>query len=200
MSPHVKAHSPTPIVVPRFFVSALQFRGWLEENHARATELTVGFRKVASGEPCMTWPESVDEALCFGWIDGVRKRIDDTSYQIRFTPRRKESIWSLVNVAKVQELARQGRMRPAGIAAFEARSQRRTGVYAFERNLPAALAPAEVRVFKESRVAWAYFESSAPSYRRVVMHWIVGAKRPETRARRLGQLIQACAEQRRILK
>lgn len=185
---------------PTFFETALQFRSWLEANHASAAELIVGFRKVGSGMPSMTWPESVDEALCFGWIDGVRKRIDDASYQIRFSPRRKGSIWSLININKVRELTKAGRMRPAGVAAYETRKQEKTGVYAFERESPAELTPAEVREFKKNRVAWKYFETVAPSYRRVITHWVVSAKQPATRARRLDQLMQACAEQRRILK
>jgi len=183
----------------KFFDTALHFRHWLEENHASAAELIVGYRKVGSGMPSMTWSESVDEALCFGWIDGVRKRIDDTSYTIRFTPRRKASIWSRINVAKVQQLTAQGRMRPAGLAVYEARRHEKTGIYSFERERPAELAPAEVREFKRHRLAWKYFESSAPSYRKVITHWVVSAKRPATRARRLEQLMQACAEQRRIL-
>ena len=185
---------------PTFFETAQHFRTWLEANHARADELLVGFRKIGTGLASMTWPESVDEALCFGWIDGVRKRIDDESYQIRFTPRRKGSIWSLVNVGKVQELTAQGRMRPAGIAAFDARGAEKTGVYAFEREQPAELTPAEIKAFQQHGLAWAYFEASAPSYRKVMLHWVVGAKQPATRARRLDTLILACAEQRRILK
>jgi uncharacterized protein YdeI (YjbR/CyaY-like superfamily) len=187
-------------VSPAFFETALHFRAWLEVNHASATELIVGFRKAGTGMPSMTWPESVDEALCFGWIDGVRKKIDEKSYQIRFTPRKKDSIWSLVNVNKARELTKQDRMRPTGVAAFEARNQDKTGVYAFEREKPAELAAVEVREFKMNRLAWKYFESVAPSYQRVITHWVVSAKQPATRARRLEQLIQACAEQRRILK
>ena len=191
---------PLPALPPAFFETALHFRAWLEANHTSAAELIVGFRKVGSGLPSMSWPESVDEALCFGWIDGVRKSIDAASYQIRFTPRKKGSIWSLVNVNKVQALTQQDRMRPAGIAAFEARSHEKTGVYAFERKTLAALAPAEVRAFKKNRLAWQFFESAAPSYRNVITHWVISAKQPATRARRLEQLMQACAEQRRILK
>jgi uncharacterized protein YdeI (YjbR/CyaY-like superfamily) len=185
---------------PRLFDSPSQFRRWLEKNHASATELVVGFRKVGTGLPSMTWPESVDEALCFGWIDGVRKRIDDASYQIRFTPRRTGSIWSLVNVAKVEELTRQGRIQPAGELAFEARSHAKTGIYAFEREQPAELSAADVRAFKKARAAWTYWEATPPGYRRVMMHWVVSAKRADTRARRFEQLVQACAEQRRILR
>ena len=141
----------------------------------------------------MTWSQSVDEALCYGWIDGVRKRIDDASYQIRFTPRRKGSIWSLVNVVKVEALLADGRMRPAGIAAYEARSHERTGVYAFERERPAELAVDEARAFAADAAAWAYFVATAPSYRRRMTHWVVSAKKSETRARRLAQVVAACA-------
>lgn len=183
---------------PTFFDSAQHFRAWLQDHHASATELIVGFRKVATGLPCMTWSESVDEALCFGWIDGVRKRIDDASYQIRFTPRRDGSIWSLVNVRKVQALSAQGRMQPAGLAAYEARKPEKTGIYAFERQKAAELAADEVRAFKQHRGAWTYFEATPPGYRKVLTHWVCSAKRAETRTRRLEQLIRACAEKRRI--
>ena len=179
---------------PTFFVSALEFRAWLEVNHTSAKELIVGFRKVGTGLPSMTWPESVDEALCFGWIDGVRKRIDEGSYQIRFTPRKQGSIWSLVNVGKVGELTRQNRMQPIGIAAFESRVQARTGVYSFEREEAAALTPVEVREFQQHRQAWTYFQSAAPSYQRAITHWVVSAKQAATRDRRFAQLVQACAE------
>lgn len=190
----------TRSVSPTFFEDALHFRLWLDQNHLSESELIVGFHKVASGKPSMTWPQSVDEALSYGWIDGVRKRIDDESYQIRFTPRRKDSIWSLVNIAKVQELIAQGLMQPTGIAAYEARNHKKTGVYAFEREQPAELATEEARTFKKNVQAWKYFESSAPSYRRVMTHWIVSAKQPATRSRRLEQLMQACAEHKRILR
>ena len=185
---------------PAFFEDVLHFRAWLDQNHACAAELIVGFRKVASGRPSMTWPQSVDEALSYGWIDGVRQRIDEQSYQIRFTPRRQDSIWSLVNIGKVEVLIAQRRMRPAGIAAYEARSPKKTGVYAFEREQQAELAAEETQTFRKNAIAWKYFEFSAPSYKRVMKHWVVTAKQPATRARRLDQLIQACAEQRRILK
>jgi uncharacterized protein YdeI (YjbR/CyaY-like superfamily) len=160
----------------------------------------VGFRKVGSGLPSMTWPESVDEALCFGWIDGVRRRIDDTAYVIRFTPRRKESIWSAVNVAKVSDLIAQGRMRPAGMKSYESRNEKKTGVYAFEQTQPIELCAGDDRIFRANKIAWKYFQTAAPSYRKVMTYWVVSAKRAQTRARRLELLIQACAEGRRILK
>jgi len=185
-------------VPPTFFEDALRFRAWLEANHATATELIVGFRKVGTGMPSMTWSESVDEALCFGWIDGVRKRIDDVSYLIRFTPRRIGSIWSLVNVAKVEQLTAQGRMRPPGVAAYKAKSEKKTGIYAFEREHPAELSAAETKQFKKNVAAWQYFAAAAPSYRKVITHWVVSAKQAATRERRLAQLVQACAEQKRL--
>lgn len=186
--------------LPTFFASPADFRDWLAQHHASEPALLVGLRKVGSGQPSMTWPEAVDEALCFGWIDGVRRRIDDTAYQIRFTPRKPGSIWSHVNVAKVEALLAAGRMQAAGLAAYAARSADRTGVYAFERSEPAALAPAEQQLFAADVQAWAYFERCPPGYRRVMLHWVVSAKQAATRARRLAQLMQACAEQRRVLK
>lgn len=183
---------------PTFFKTAADFRAWLESNHASAAELIVGFHKVGSRLPSMSWPESVDEALCFGWIDGVRKRIDEQSYQIRFTPRRAGSIWSKVNLAKVEQLKAEGRMRPSGIAAFEARKSERSGVYAFEREQPAELSASETRDFRRNAVAWTYFEATPPSYRKVMLHWVVSAKHADTRAKRLAQLIEACEAQKRM--
>jgi uncharacterized protein YdeI (YjbR/CyaY-like superfamily) len=188
------------VVSPVFFESAQKFRAWLEQNHTTAVELIAGFHKVDSGRPSMTWPQAVDEALCFGWIDGVRRRIDETSYLIRFTPRRKGSIWSAVNVAKAESLIAEGRMRPIGMAAYAARSNKKTGVYSFEQERPVELAAAEVRAFKRSHVAWTYFQSTPPSYRKIITYWVVSAKHGVTRARRLAQLVQACSEQRRLLK
>lgn len=185
---------------PIFFDTPADFRVWLERNHERATELIVGFRKVGTGLPSMTWPESVDEALCFGWIDGVRKRIDDSSYTIRFTPRRRSSNWSAVNLAKMNDLIAQGRVHQAGLAAYEARTAKKTGLYSFEQERPVELSAAEAHRFKKNEVAWSFFQSAAPSYRKVITYWVVSAKRPETRTRRLEDLMQACAEGRRLLK
>ena len=185
---------------PTFFETAAQFRHWLEKNHASAEELIVGFRKVGTGRASMSWPESVDEALCFGWIDGVRKKIDESAYQIRFTPRKPGSIWSRVNVAKVQALLAAGRMHTRGIQAFEARTDDKTGVYAFERQSPAELGELELQRFQQQKPAWRYFEQCPPGYRRVMLHWVTSAKQAATRERRLAQLMGACAEQRRILK
>lgn len=164
----VGQNGPAVSTQPTFFETAADFRAWLERNHASASELLVGCRKVSSGMPSMTWPESVDEALCFGWIDGVRKRIDDRSYQIRFTPRRRGSNWSLVNLDKVEKLLAQGRMHASGIAAFEARTGKKTGVYTFERDTPPELTRAQRRTFKENVSAWRYFETAPPGYRKVM--------------------------------
>lgn len=177
---------------PRFFADAPAFRHWLEANAATATELIVGFHKVGSGRPSMSWPESVDEALCFGWIDGVRKRIDDQAYLIRFTPRQPSSIWSAVNIAKFEALQAQGRMTAAGVQAFARRQEARSVVYAYEQPATAELTPQELRDFRRERAAWAYFESTPPGYRKVVLHWVTTAKRAPTRASRLATLVQAC--------
>ncbi|MDB4916087.1 MAG: hypothetical protein JWM95_3731 [Gemmatimonadetes bacterium] len=182
---------------PRFFSTPEKFRAWLEKHHARETELLVGLYRVGSGKPCMTWPESVDEALCFGWIDGVRKTIDDTSYSIRFTPRKTTSIWSNVNIRKVGVLLEQGRMAPAGIAAWEKRDPQRSGIYSFEREA-AVFDKNALRAFKANRAAWAFFTAQAPYYQRLATFYVVGAKRPETRARRLLTLIERSANGERL--
>ncbi len=183
-----------------FFENAAAFRRWLAHNGERATELFVGYRKVGTGETSLTWPESVDEALCFGWIDGVRKRIDEHSYQIRFTPRKPNSIWSAINIDKVQALTAQGRMRPAGQAAYARRTQDRSSVYSYEQAGWSQFAAAEIREFKKSRSAWQFFEASPPSYRKTILHWVTSAKQPATRARRLAQLVAACSARQRLIK
>lgn len=182
---------------PRFFRSAAEFRAWLERNHLTAQELLVGFHKRATGRPSMTWPESVDEALCFGWIDGVRRRIDEARYSIRFTPRRRGSIWSVVNTKRVAVLASEGRMREAGLQAFRGRDPKKTAVYSFERE-HAAFPPELERKFRANAPAWRYFQSAAPWYRRVTTHWVASAKREATRERRLKQLIAASSRGSRI--
>jgi uncharacterized protein YdeI (YjbR/CyaY-like superfamily) len=174
---------------PTFFATPEAFRAWLEEHHATATELLVGFHKRGTGQPSISWPESVDQALCFGWIDGVRRRIDDERYSIRFTPRRPRSAWSAINVRRVGELAEQGLMHPAGMAAFERRADDRTAIYSYEQRRAAKLEPAMEREFKRDERAWAWFEAQPPSYRRTASHWVMSAKKPETRERRLRQLI-----------
>jgi uncharacterized protein YdeI (YjbR/CyaY-like superfamily) len=185
--------------VPTFFETPERFRAWLEEHHETATELLVGFYKKGSGRPSITWPESVDEALCFGWIDGIRRGIDDESYSIRFTPRKATSNWSSVNIARVAELEKEGRMRPAGRAAFERRSAARSGIYAYEQRKAARLDPDQQREFESGNPeAWAFFSAQPPGYRQQAIHWVVSAKRPETRAKRLATLIDDSAAGRRL--
>ncbi len=178
---------------PVFFSKPSAFRKWLAKNHATKTELVVGFHKVGSGKPSITWPESVDEALCFGWIDGVRRRIDETSYQIRFTPRKPRSIWSAINIAKVAALTKSGRMTDAGLAAFARRDEKRSAIYSFEQRTPAKLPPDDEKNFRANTRAWSFFESRPPWYRRTSIYWVVSAKRPETRVKRLATLIDCCA-------
>jgi uncharacterized protein YdeI (YjbR/CyaY-like superfamily) len=184
-------------VKPPFFAAASDFRRWLERHHDSASELLVGFYKVGSGRPSMTWPESVDQALCFGWIDGVRKRIDDESYTIRFTPRKPRSIWSAVNIRRATELTKLGLMQPSGLRAFEQRTPERSAIYSYEK-APATLAPADEAAFRKRKRAWKFFSEQAPSYRRVAIHWVTAAKKEETRARRMAKLIEASAEGRRL--
>ena len=181
-----------------FFVSPSAFREWLETHHESALELWVGFHKKATGRPSLTWPESVDEALCFGWIDGIRKSVNAEAYVIRFTPRKPTSIWSNVNIKKAQALVATGRMRPAGLRAFEARDAKKSGIYAFEQRKNARLAPGEEKQFRANKSAWKFFEAQPLGYRQVVTWWVISAKRPETRERRLGTLIDDSAAGRRI--
>ena len=187
-----------PRIDPVYFEDAAAFRAWLAANAHAASELLVGFHKVGSGRPCMRWSESVDQALCYGWIDGVRKRIDDERYTIRFTPRKPGSIWSAVNIDKIASLREQGLLTPAGEAAYALRSEDRSRVYAHEREAPAELAPEDLARFQAQPAAWAYFESCPPGYRRVMLHLVTSAKKPETRAARLARLIEACALGRRM--
>jgi len=182
---------------PTFFPSAADFRRWLAEHHDARDELWVGYWKKASGKPSITWPESVDEALCFGWIDGIRKSIDDEAYMIRFTPRRPGSIWSRVNLQRVAALNDAGRMTPAGSAAYEARDPERSGVYSFERE-DVRLTPEQVRRFRRDAKAWAFWKAQPAGYRKQATAWVVSAKRDETRARRLARLIEDSASGLRI--
>ena len=175
-------------MTPIFFEKQSDFRKWLQKNHKRETELLVGFYKVGSGKPSMTWPQSVDEALCFGWIDGVRKSIDQVSYQIRFTQRKPKSIWSAVNIKKIEELTKQGLMQSAGIASFEKRSEKSSRIYSYEKEL-AEFTPNFKKQFKAKKKAWDYFQALAPSYRKVSTHWVMNAKQEATRLKRLNQLI-----------
>jgi uncharacterized protein YdeI (YjbR/CyaY-like superfamily) len=183
---------------PTFFVTPDEFRAWLQEHHQAESELLVGFYKKGSGRPSITWPESVDQALCFGWIDGVRRRIDDASYSIRFTPRKARSTWSAINAKRVGELTDSGLMRPAGVAAFERRSDEKTAIYAYEQRKHATLDREQERRFKTDEQAWAWFQAQPPSYRRTATYWVVSAKKEETRQRRLERLIEDSAAARPI--
>ena len=175
-------------VEPKFFADFAAWHAWLEKYHDRKQELLVGFHKRGSGKPSITWPESVDAALCFGWIDGVRRRIDDVSYSIRFTPRKPRSIWSAVNIRRVQQLLQQGRMHPAGIKAFEARTEARSRIYSFEQESVEFDSTQEER-FRTNRTAWTFFRSQPPWYQRAATWWVVNAKRDETKVKRLALLI-----------
>jgi uncharacterized protein YdeI (YjbR/CyaY-like superfamily) len=183
---------------PIFFATPADFRGWLEAHHEAATEVLVGFHRKASGRPTMTWQEAVGEALCFGWIDGITRRIDEESYTIRFTPRRPSSNWSAVNVKRVGELTAAGLMRPAGMAAFERRSEAKSGVYSYEQRHEARLGPEQEREFRANDAAWRFFEAQPPGYRKIATWWVVSAKREETRRRRLATLIDDSANGRRL--
>jgi uncharacterized protein YdeI (YjbR/CyaY-like superfamily) len=189
---------PKATVRPTFFATPAAFRAWLERHHDTAKELLVGFYKTNSGKPSITWPQSVDEALCFGWIDGVRKSLGAEAYTIRFTPRKPRSIWSAINVDKVAQLKKLGKMRPAGLRAFSLRTQERTGVYSFERYRAAELTPEQERTLRKNRKAAAFFDAQPPGYRRTAIHWVISAKREETRERRLKLLIADSAAKRRI--
>jgi uncharacterized protein YdeI (YjbR/CyaY-like superfamily) len=181
-----------------YFPSSAAWREWLKEHHADATEVLVGFHKRGSGVPSLTWSEAVDEALCFGWIDGVRRRVDDARYTIRFTPRKPRSTWSAVNIAKVTELEAAGRMTPAGRAAFERRREDRTAMYSYEQRHLAAFDSTAERRFRANRRAWSYWQAQPPSYRRSATYWVMSAKRSDTRDRRLSKLIEDSAEGRRV--
>jgi uncharacterized protein YdeI (YjbR/CyaY-like superfamily) len=183
---------------PIFFASPAEFRAWLEAHHATETELMVGFYKKATGKPTMTWSESVDQALCFGWIDGVRRSLDEDRYVMRFTPRKLRSNWSKINIAKVAELTAQGLMMPAGRRAFEQREDARSGVYSFEQEQPQELPPEYVARFQGNPTAWDLFQQQPPGYRRTATHWVMSAKREETRLKRLATLIGDSANGRRI--
>ena len=180
-----------------FFETPSEFRAWLEAHHETATELWVGFHKKRTGRPSMIWPEAVDQALCFGWIDGIRKRVDETSYANRFTPRKAKSTWSNVNIAKVASLTERGLMTPAGLRAFEARDGARSGIYSFEQD-EHTLAPAYEQQLQEHAAAWAFFQVQPPGYRRTASFWVMSAKREETRLKRLATLIDDSEHGRRI--
>jgi len=181
-----------------YFPDAVALRAWFVEHAATADELIVGYYKRHTGKPSPTWSESVDEALCFGWIDGIRRSVDADRYTNRFTPRRKGSHWSNINVAKVEALIAARKMRPAGLAAFEARSARKTGRASYE-NRPHTFPPEHERAFKAHKAAWAWFSKQPPGYRRTAIWFVVSAVRAETQAKRLQRLVEMSAESRRII-
>lgn len=179
------------MTAPLFFDSPQAFRCWLELHAATASELLVGFHKVATDKSCMSWSESVDEALCFGWIDGKRKRIDEQSYSIRFTPRKKSSIWSQINIDKMENLRAQGRMTAAGELAFSYRTEQKSAIYSHEQETVASLSAEELTIFQSNAAAWSFFVTTAPGYQKVLLHWICSAKKAETRLSRLAKLMEA---------
>jgi uncharacterized protein YdeI (YjbR/CyaY-like superfamily) len=183
---------------PKFFRTPANFRTWLKKNHATATELWVEFYKKDSGKPSIRWPESVDQALCFGWIDGIRKRVDETSYRIRFTPRRRGSIWSAINIKRATELVRQKQMQPAGLEAFAARIENKSGIYSYEQRSTELNEPYAKRL-KKNKAAWNFFRTQPPSYRKMIGWWIISAKREKTRMARLTKLITESAKGKRLL-
>ncbi len=182
---------------PTYFRSAAEMRRWFMRHHQSATELLVGLHKVASGEPSIGWPESVDEALCVGWIDGVRKRLDDSRYTIRFTPRKPVSTWSAVNIVRAQALLDAGRMLASGLAAYEARRENRVGVYSYEQR-SVELPPVYAKLLRAELAAWQYLHACPASYKKAVVWWVVSAKQEATRQRRLAQLIEHCQRRQRI--
>lgn len=182
---------------PRFFATPAAFREWLLQNHQTAPELFVGFYKKGSGRLSITWPESVDQALCFGWIDGVRRSIDEDSYMIRFTPRRPNSIWSAVNLAKIDTLTRAGLMHPSGARVFAERNLEKSKVYAFEQP-DIALTAEQEKVFRQNKAAWKFFSSLPASYRKTATWWVISAKQDKTRMRRLDTLIADSAAGQRL--
>lgn len=182
---------------PTFFKTPPDLRKWFEKHHDKEQELLVGFYKKDSAKASITWPESVDEALCFGWIDGIRRSVDEVSYTIRFTPRRASSVWSAVNIRRLGELAKQGRVKPAGLKAFGARKENRSGIYSYEQRT-AELPEPYSRLVQKNKTAWKFFEDQPPSYRKAANWWVVSAKKEETRLNRLDKLIDYSAKRQTI--
>jgi len=184
--------------MPTFFETPARFRAWLKARAHSESALIVGFHKRGTGLPSMTWQESVDEALCVGWIDGVRTRIDDLSYKIRFSPRRSTSIWSAINIERVRVLQAEGRMTQAGLEAFARRSEEKSAIYAYEQAKRAELEAAQEAQFRQHKKAWAFFAAQAPSYRHRAAWYVISAKRPQTRQVRLAKLIEVSEDGRRL--
>jgi uncharacterized protein YdeI (YjbR/CyaY-like superfamily) len=183
---------------PIFFSNEKEFRKWLEKNYDKEKEVLVGYYKVHTGKPSMTWSQSVDQALCFGWIDGVRRSIDEESYCIRFTPRRSTSIWSAINIKKVKELTKAGLMKEAGLKAFALIKDDKSKIYAYEKK-PGKLSAAYEKQFKKDKAAWNFFKEQAPSYQKVMIHWVMSAKQEKTQLSRLDKLIKHSGEKKRVL-
>jgi uncharacterized protein YdeI (YjbR/CyaY-like superfamily) len=183
---------------PTFFSTPFDFRTWLEAHHDKFQELLVGFHKKGSGKSSITWPESVDVALCFGWIDGVRKSLDETSYTIRFTPRRPTSTWSLINIKRVQQLKKMDLMHPVGLKAFAARSTKKSGIYTYEQRKSARFARKEEKQFRSNKPAWEFFRSQAPWYQKLTTWWVISAKKEETRLKRFSILIDHSQNRRTL--
>jgi uncharacterized protein YdeI (YjbR/CyaY-like superfamily) len=182
---------------PTFFKSPAEFRSWLEKNHAQAGELLLGFHRKESGKPSIAYPEALDEALCFGWIDGVRKRFDQSSYTVRFTPRKPKSIWSAVNIKRVGELMKLERMNRAGQQALDRRDEKKANLYSYER-ATCELTGAYEKKLRANQQAWKFYQAQPPGYRRTTCWWVMSAKQEETRLRRLAQLIEDSMRGRRI--
>jgi uncharacterized protein YdeI (YjbR/CyaY-like superfamily) len=183
---------------PTYFANVEELRHWLAAHAETASELLVGFMKRHTDATSMTWPQAVDEALCFGWIDGVRRRVDNDRYQIRFTPRKPGSTWSAVNIVRFAELQKQGRVMPPGIAAFEQRTEKKSRTYSYEQAESPELNSAETKELKRNKRAWAFFEALPPSYRRKMVWWIISAKQETTRQKRFASFARACAECRKL--
>jgi len=192
----LEAMSPSP----QFFPTPSDFRAWLEAHHDKFHELFVGFHKKSSGKPSITWPESVETALSFGWIDGVRKNINETSYMIRFTPRKPTSTWSAINIKLARRLTKRGLMHLAGLKAFAARSAKKSGVYSYEQRKSAQFTPQQEKLFRANKAAWKFFRSQAPWYQRVTTYWVISAKREETKLKRLFSLIEHSQNHRTLLR
>jgi uncharacterized protein YdeI (YjbR/CyaY-like superfamily) len=182
---------------PIFFGNQSEFRAWLEQYHLTAKELWVGYYRVETGKPSMTWSQSVDQALCFGWIDGIRQKVDEESYCIRFTPRKPGSTWSRINIAKVEEMIRQGLMFPAGLEAFKLRKENKSGIYSFE-NVVKDLPEEYSVIFRKNEQAWEFYCAQPPSYRKTMTHWILSAKQEATKMKRLERLIAESGKGLRI--
>lgn len=183
---------------PTFFTSPPEFRVWLKKHHADVQELWVGFYKRSTATPSLTWPESVDCALCFGWIDGLRKSLGETSYMIRFTPRRPTSTWSAINIKRIAELEKMGLMQPAGRKAFEQRKHDKSAIYSYENRAAAKLNTTQEKEFRANKAAWEFFQAQPPWYRRTATYWVASAKKQETKQRRLAALMESSGNRRRI--